>query len=365
MRLRNASLDAESGRKSDGPGTVPWDGVEWDFEATTARVVAIGDVQGDLLSLHALLREARLVGDDGNWIGGNAHLVLMGDLVGGHDDARLLVSFVMRLELQARRARGFVHSLLGNHDLLAARGEIPKWTPGEQKLWRDLPPRGAPTADPTDAFRGRGEVARWLARRNAMVRIGDTLFAHAGIDEWFSRTTPGEVNATVRQWITHWQGRGAAPPASTRWAVGVPGMARDSEFACGPLWHRGFKAVSDSRPVGGPSQKHLANWLRAAGVRRLVLGHAPIDDGVILLSHPYYGDLVAMTDTRLADRERGRLRALESSDGRLREIRCADSQREEEVRERQLQLLLADEAIRRSPMRRWWRALRRWIGLDD
>src|SRR4051794_17546566 len=45
------------------------------------RIVAIGDVHGDLTEFLALLRTAKLVDSKNNWTAGKTHLVLTGDFV--------------------------------------------------------------------------------------------------------------------------------------------------------------------------------------------------------------------------------------------------------------------------------------------
>ena len=94
---------------------------EWDVQPAPSRVVAIGDLHGDVRAFGAIGRACGLVDEDGGWTGGSAHVVLMGDLMGG-DDSRLLIHAVMRLEREARGAGGRVHTLIGNYDLLPVLG---------------------------------------------------------------------------------------------------------------------------------------------------------------------------------------------------------------------------------------------------
>lgn len=340
-------------------GVVAGDGVPWEFDAPAAGVIAVGDVQGDLVGLDAILRLCGLVDARGDWCGGDRHLVLTGDLIGGHADARLCVSFVMRLERQAAAVGGMVHALLGNHDLLPARGEIQKWTDAERATYRAFPSPRAPSERPRDAFRGDGDLARWLRRRNAIVRIGDTLFAHAGLDAWCEHMRPGAVNATVRAWLAHWQGVvAAAPPANTRWAVGVPGMGRTSRFARGPLWTRAFKPDGARRVRGAPDRDDLGRWLAALGVERLAIGHAPVADAAIALEHPYYGARVVMLDTRIVDPEVGALTALRIDARGLGALRFAAECRDVGCRQRERGRIDRGDVRRES----WW--LRAWLALQ-
>src|SRR6478735_8571158 len=84
----------------------------WDVTPVPARVVAIGDLHGDVRAFGAVLRATGLLDAQSHWACGAAHLVLLGDLVGGKAESRLLLNAVLRLEDEARRAGGRLHALL-------------------------------------------------------------------------------------------------------------------------------------------------------------------------------------------------------------------------------------------------------------
>ena len=310
-------------KDTDGFDTLAFDGIQWEIPEHPERVVAIGDIHGDLHALLSILDESAIIDAEGNWVAERTHLVLMGDLIGGKEESRLLLNFLIRLEQQAKRASGFVHALLGNHDLLPIQGELSRMSRAERKLFKKYPVPGAPSLRGKDAFRGNSVYARWARNRNAIIKIGDILFVHAGLDRWALEAEPGRINATVRAWIRHWQGVGPKPPKSTRWTVGVPEMERGSKFENGPLWMRSFKVKFDGddpiekKPKEGPSEKQMEKILEHLRVRTIVVGHAPVEGGEVLLSHPYYGEKVVMVDTRLSDKKRGGLGALEIRAGEL------------------------------------------------
>jgi len=262
-------------------------GGDWEVRPDPPRVVAVGDLHGDVRAFGAIARACGLMDERGSWVGGNSHLVLMGDLVGGAR-SRMLLNAVMRLEREARRAGGRVHALLGNHDLLPAAGRFGRMTRSERSSYR------------RKDFRGDGPFAEWLRSRPTILKIGRTLYVHAGLDRWALDTDPGDVNAQVRAWIAHHQGKGPKPPKATRWAV-------DEEE--GPMWTRAFKARR-RKPKDAPSKKTIRAILERLGAERIVLGHAPTKDGSIVTDHPHYGESVVLIDTRISDDERGRLGAL-------------------------------------------------------
>ena len=288
---------ASASARLDEAGAEP----DWNIQPEPHRVVAIGDLHGDLRAFGAIGRACAILDERGNWRGGRAHLVLMGDLVGG-EDSRLLLNALMRLEPEARRAGGRVHVLLGNYDLLPVAGRFDKLTPGERRDYR----RGD--------FRGQGRYAEWLLARPTILKIGRTLYVHAGLDRWALDTDPAEVNAHVRAWIAYLQGTGPKPPEETR---------RWLDDEDGPMWTRAFRARG-RRPKDAPSRKTIRAVLERLGAERIVLGHSPTDDGAIVLEHPHYGESVVLIDTRISDAKRGRLGALTIADGVLTPVYARD-----------------------------------------
>jgi hypothetical protein len=294
---------------------------EWHIPDAPARVVAIGDLHGDIRAFGAILTACGLVDGGARWSGGAAHLVLLGDLVGGGRGSRLLLDAVLRLEREAAHAGGRVHALLGNHDVLPAAGRFGKLTRAERALYTRYPVAGARSegADLVDVFRGHTVYARWLRRRNAMLKIGDTLFVHAGVERWALETDPATVNDAVRAWLAHWQGVGPRPGKGSRWTIArVPGGGG------GPLWTRAFKARPHGRAPTGPSRKELRAIFDRHGVTRMVVGHAPTDGRAIVLEHPHYGAAVILADTRISNERRGRMSALSIEGAKLTPIYAED-----------------------------------------
>jgi hypothetical protein len=321
---------------------------DWDVSPVPARIVAIGDLHGDVRALGAVLRECRLMDGGGDWSGGGAHLVLMGDLLGGNDQSRLLLDAVLRLEREAERAGGRVHALLGNHDILPAAGRFGKLTRAERELFTSYPVPGAPGPTLSDAFRGDSVYARWLRRRPALLKIGATLFVHAGIERWAKEADPAAINQAVRAWIAHWQGVGPRPGKSSRWMV-----SRRRGGGDGPLWTRAFKGEA----ADGPSRKTLRALLAGYGAKRVVVGHAPTKDGAIALEHPRYGDAVLLIDTRISDPDRGRMSALEICGDALAPLYALDRSAGSALAER------AERALRgEAPMQpSLWARARSWF----
>src|SRR5688572_25363601 len=81
-----------------------------------ARVVAIGDLHGDLATTRKVLRIAGAIDASDKWIGGALVVVQTGDQIDRGDDDRAILDLFERLAVDAKQAGGEVISLVGNHE---------------------------------------------------------------------------------------------------------------------------------------------------------------------------------------------------------------------------------------------------------
>src|SRR5262245_14815915 len=93
------------------------------------RLVALGDLHGDLSGARAALRAAGAIDDGDRWIGGGLVVVQTGDVLDRGDDERALLDLIARLETEAHAAGGAFVLLLGNHELMNAAGDFRYVTP--------------------------------------------------------------------------------------------------------------------------------------------------------------------------------------------------------------------------------------------
>ncbi|GAA5914978.1 hypothetical protein JCM8208_005021 [Rhodotorula glutinis] len=87
------------------------------------RIVALGDIHGDLPAAMSILRRAGLVDLKGHWTGQDAILVQTGDIVDRGPDTIALYRFFQSLRPQAEKAGGALVSLLGNHEMMNYLGD--------------------------------------------------------------------------------------------------------------------------------------------------------------------------------------------------------------------------------------------------
>ncbi|WP_437962846.1 metallophosphoesterase (plasmid) [Sorangium sp. So ce119] len=263
------------------------------------RVVAIGDVHGDIAATRAALRIAGAIDGSDRWIGGKLVLVQTGDELDRGDGEQAIVDLFDRLAEEARAAGGAVYALNGNHEIMNVQLDFRYVTEGGFKDFEDAPgldaaaSRLAPVPPPARAraaaFVPGGPYAKKLAARDVIITVGDTVFAHGGVLPSHTRYGVGRINREVRAWM---EGK-ASPPAVV--------VAEDS-----PVWARLYS--SDPPPTPGSSPcAALDKTLAAMSAKRMVVGHTVQRNGITSAC----GDKVWRIDVGMASHYGGKPAALE------------------------------------------------------
>jgi Calcineurin-like phosphoesterase len=233
-----------------------------------ARLVAIGDLHGDLDHTRRALRLAGAIDEHDHWIGGALVVVQTGDEVDRGDDDRTILDLVDSLSKQAAAAGGAIVPLLGNHEIMNALLDFRYATPGGLAAFSlfDAPDAAAPAAQVPASARGRaaafepgGVYARLFSGRAFVAKVGDTVFVHGGILPKHVAYGLDRMNDEIDEWLA---GRRAAPPAAL--------VAED-----GPVWTRAYS--SEDAPA---DCEDLKTALRELGAARMVVGHTVQHRGI-------------------------------------------------------------------------------------
>ncbi len=286
--------------KNSGPGA------SWELSFGSDRIVAIGDIHGDLNAFVKILLGMSILGEDGSWMGGSSGVVLIGDLNDRGSDSAAVMSLAMELEAAAQSHGGKVATLLGNHELLAAKGDYSYVRATEVLDYEYF--RFGEKVGLEAIYRGNSPWARWIRKRPTMVKAGETLFVHAGLGAWALDTEPTWINSVLKEWVAHFQGVAEEPDERTRWLT--------SEGGDGPLWTRRFD-VGEVPCDPQVSKAIVSQALVKHGVRRIVVGHCPTKSLCydIATLHPLYGESAIVLDTGISKYYGGRLSALEILEG--------------------------------------------------
>jgi hypothetical protein len=217
-----------------------------------SRIVACGDIHGDVTALRRVLRLSGLYDEARGWMGGDAVFVQIGDVLDRGDDEWAVLSLLRALKPLAAAQGGAVVTLLGNHEIMNAAGVT---VYASQRS-------AAAFDDRATAFRIGGELAAELATWPVACVIGDTAFCHAGLTRKQVQEGLDRENEAASAWLLG-RSQSSLPPEFL-WPT-----SRESQS---PLWMRDLS----SPPMGDPGKRtceELEQVLANLGARRLVVGH--------------------------------------------------------------------------------------------
>lgn len=229
--------------------------------APKGRIVAIGDLHGDLDSARRALKLAGAIDAQDHWIGKELTLVQTGDEIDRGDGDKAILDLFDTLTAEAAKAGGQVIALNGNHEIMNVQGDFRYVTPGGFASFAEL--KGLDTEKPPldqlpaqarargAAFIPGGPYAGLLAKRPTILVLGDNVFVHGGVLPQHVDYGLARINHEVQTWLS---GKAALPP-----------LLSDEQ---GPIWTRLY-----SDTTAAPACDLLAQALGKIGARRMIVGH--------------------------------------------------------------------------------------------
>lgn len=231
------------------------------------KLLAVSDIEGNFKGFQDLLRGARVVDAQLNWVFGQGHLVLVGDFFDRGLNVTECLWLIYKLEQEAERAGGQVHFIVGNHERMNLTGHL-KYV--RRKYLRNADTLGVRY----ERWYGRETVlGQWLRTKNVVERIGHVVFVHGGISpqimaEGLSLT---QLNALARSSI------------DTSVSALTPQARRVTQPPGSPDWYRGLVLAE-------PREEQVAAVLHAYRATAMVVGHTPVER----ISRFYHGKVVAI-----------------------------------------------------------------------
>ena len=301
------------------------------------RIVAFGDVHGDIDALRSFLITAMILdptstNDEPLWSGGGTICVQTGDILDRGDDELACFRLLATLARQAHKAGGALLLLYGNHESLNAAGLFQYAnSEGNAEFEREVGTRIDYNLRSNRwrlQFAGN-EPSRWASLEpggmlcenlfsNMMVAcvVGRTVFVHAGltanhlrgvkdssgIDEGdvagggrgeYNKNGITRLNEQAREWIlkTHHGNNNnygeydtvqeVIAAAQNRAKVAsktMPDCLGGGVGAASPVWMRDYSQPNDREPKNiAKTSIMITDALQASGpdVRRMVMGHTP------------------------------------------------------------------------------------------
>jgi len=295
------------GRRPPAPGTLPLSEgppLPPSSYPAPARLVAIGDVHGDVSAFRSVLRLGGAIDEGGHWTGGELVVVQNGDLLDRGDDEPEILALVSQLETEAAAAGGRFLALNGNHELMNAQLDFRYVTREgftDFDRFRDEASREAraelprPMHGRAGAFEPRALHARAFAARNTVVIVGDTVFVHGGLTPRYAAAGLDAINQAARAFFL-----GEGPLSSIL-------QSEDS-----PIWYRGYSGEESPEVCA-----ELEDALTRVHASRMVVGHTVQEGGIGSACE----DRVWRIDVGLARVYDGPIEALEIAGDTVRVLR--------------------------------------------
>ncbi|MEM8981572.1 MAG: metallophosphoesterase [Pseudomonadota bacterium] len=290
------------------------------------RIVVVGDIHGDWDNFIQVLKDTDVVDEKERWKAGRTQLVQIGDIADRGPDTRRIIEFFVKLQKQAKRKRGAVHVLIGNHEAMNIQGDLRYVHPGEYEAFVDrnskkrqdayyeqyiaytkqtTPEADWPAFDATnrDAFNKdyplgyvehrqawapTGKIGKWVLKNHTVFLLDGNLFVHAGLTPAFASGSISDLNTRVRTEL--------ADPAS---------LTADSIVNApdGPLWSRAAATGEEDAANEAVIDQVLAKY----DAKRMIIGHTP-RVGTVL---PRFNSKVINVDVGMSKHYGGAVAALE------------------------------------------------------
>jgi hypothetical protein len=245
----------------------------------SAKIFVMGDVHGDYIEMVNLLRAGEVIDSNLNWRWGKNHLVFLGDIMDRGEKVTECLWLIYKLEQQARMAGGYVHYLLGNHEVMITQKD--QRFISEKYFYLNDRLRLSYSSH----FRQHSEFNRWLIKHPVVVKIDDYLFVHAGIsmDIAQKKYSIDEINRSMEQYLTERKHKKMNDTLQL-----VTGMN-------GPLWYRGYLNQNrDFKPISSEEVKYITSFYNVSAI---FIGHTALPEitslfngQVVSMDVPYYLD---------------------------------------------------------------------------
>ncbi|KAK3015667.1 hypothetical protein RJ639_007504 [Escallonia herrerae] len=279
------------------------------------RIVAVGDLHGDLAKARCALELAGVLSSDGqdSWVGGGTVLVQLGDILDRGEDEIAILSLLKSLDVQAKATGGAVFQVNGNHETMNIEGDFRyvdygaydectdflqyldecdhNWEEafvgwvGVSERWKedkklsegywgswDLVKRQKGVIARSILLRPGGPLASELARHAVVLKVDDWVFCHGGLLPHHVAYGMEKMNREVSNWMRGLSGSDDSPEIPF---IAIRGY---DSVVWSRLYSRDTAELEDNQV--DQIQSILEETLQAVGAKAMVVGHTPQSTGV-------------------------------------------------------------------------------------
>jgi hypothetical protein len=229
-----------------------------EFKKVSKQLI-LSDIEGNFGAFRKLLQAGGVIDTAFNWTFGDGHLVLTGDFFDRGEQVTEVLWLIYSLEEKAKAAGGYVHFVLGNHEIMNLSNDLryvqPKYIQNAALLNENY----------LSLYNENSELGRWLRTKNIMERIGDILFMHGGISAEMNKLdiSIAKINELSRPFYPDTTYKYPDPRLDILY----------SDF--GPFWYRGYY-------TGNPkaTESQIDSTLEKFGIKHIATGHTIVAETI-------------------------------------------------------------------------------------
>ena len=223
------------------------------------NMLVMSDIEGNFGALRKLLQANKVIDEEFKWTFGNGQLVLIGDLFDRGEQVTEVLWFIYYLEEKAKAAGGYIHFILGNHEIMNLSGDLRYL---QQKYFDDA---ALLHQKYITLYDENSELGRWLRTKNIVEKIGDIVFTHGGISGAINRIDISihDINRLARPHYAD------SPLSYTDQKTNI--IFSD----LGPLWYRGYYTKNDPGIL-----LQIDSTLSQFGANHIITGHTIVSDTI-------------------------------------------------------------------------------------
>jgi cytochrome oxidase Cu insertion factor (SCO1/SenC/PrrC family) len=229
--------------------------------AKPSKQFVLSDIEGNFDALRELLQSNKIIDENYDWIFGDGHLVFVGDMFDRGKQVTECLWLIYSLEEKAKKAGGYVHFILGNHEILNLSND--------QRYLREKYKETATLLDEKYAklYGINSELGRWLGTKNIIEKVGDVLYTHAGISREVNLLPLSleKINDLIRPFYAE---RDRFKNKNT-----IPELRVLFNSRLSPFWYRGYYKGDEVATV-------IDSSLQKFEVAHIITGHTIVSDTV-------------------------------------------------------------------------------------
>lgn len=145
------------------------------IHSTPLKLFITSDIEGQFGAYKKMLIDAKVMNEKFEWIYGDGHLVLSGDMVDRGEYVTEVLWLTYKLQYEAEKVGGKVQFVLGNHEILVINNDV-RYV--NNKYIENIAHLKIAYSD---LFSNDSEFGRWMRKKNIIEKVGDYTIVHGGV----------------------------------------------------------------------------------------------------------------------------------------------------------------------------------------